>query len=75
MDPSTATKMQIEAYRLMSGEERLLIALNLHELSCEISRESIRATSPNSTAEEVEAQLRQRIQLGYQLQRRLTPSA
>lgn len=67
--------MQIEAYRQMSGEERLQIALNLHELSCEISRESIRATSANTTSEEVEAQLRQRIQLGHELQRRMNPSA
>jgi hypothetical protein len=27
MDPSTATKMQVEAYQKMSGEERLRIAL------------------------------------------------
>lgn len=65
--------MQIEAYRKMSGEERLQIALNLHELSCEISRESIRATSANLTPEEVEVQLRQRIRLGYQLQSRTSP--
>ena len=64
MDPSTATRMQIEAYRRMSGEERLQIALNLYELSCEIARESIRAASANLTSEQVEAQLRQRIRLG-----------
>lgn len=75
MDPSTATKMQIEAYRKMSGEERLRIGLNLHELSCEIARESIRAASANATSEEVEEQLRQRIRLGYQLQRRVKPMA
>ncbi len=75
MDPSTATKLQLEAYQKMSGEERLQIALNLHELSCEISRESIRATSPDATSEEVEAQLRQRIRLGYQLQRQTFPTA
>jgi hypothetical protein len=65
--------MQIEAYRKMSGEERLQIALNLHELSCEISRESIRAACANATSEEVEAQLRQRIRLGYELQRQMNP--
>lgn len=75
MDPSTATRMQVEAYRRMSGEQRLQIALNLHELACEIARESIRATSANATSEEVEAQLRQRIQFGYELQRRMNPSA
>jgi len=71
MDPSTANRLQIEAYQKMSGEERLEIALNLHELSCEISRESIRAACANATAEEVEAQLRQRIRIGYQLQSRI----
>lgn len=75
MDPSTATKLQIEAYQKMSGEERLQIALNLHELSCEVCRESIRATSANLTSEEVEAQLRQRIRVGYQLQRQKLPTA
>ena len=75
MDPSTATRMQIEAYRKMSGEERLQIALNLHELSCEVSRESIRATCANATSDEVEAQLRQRIRLGYQLQLQTKPMA
>ena len=72
MDPSTANRLQIEAYQKMSGEERLQIALNLHELSCEISRESIRAAFANASAEEVEAQLRQRIRLGYQLQSRIS---
>ncbi len=75
MDPCTATKLQIEAYQKMSGQERLQIALNLHELSCEISRESIRATCPDATSEEIEAQLRQRIRLGYQLQRQAFPTA
>ena len=74
MDTSTATRLQIEAYQKMSGEERLQIALNLHELSCEVSRESIRAACANATAEEVEAQLRQRIRLGYQLQSRISPT-
>ncbi|AMV31587.1 hypothetical protein VN12_05670 [Pirellula sp. SH-Sr6A] len=75
MDPSTATKLQIEAYQRMSGEERLQIALNLHELSCGVCRESIRASSANLTSEEVEAQLRQRIRVGYQLQRQTLPTA
>lgn len=48
MDPFTATRLQIEAYQKMSGEELLPIALNLHELSCEISRESIRAAYANA---------------------------
>jgi hypothetical protein len=38
MTPQTALDLQIERYRNMSGEERLSIALNLHELACEIIR-------------------------------------
>src|ERR1700677_3992538 len=34
MDAETALQMQIEAYRRMTGEQRLAIALGLHELSC-----------------------------------------
>jgi len=33
---------QTERYRQTTGEQRLAVALELHELSCEIARESIR---------------------------------
>ena len=49
----------------MTGEQRLEIALNLHELSCEIAREGIRDDHPDATPEEVEHLLRQRIRLAY----------
>lgn len=67
MTPEAASDMQIERYRKMTGEERLLIALRLHELSCEIAREGIRAQFPNASKEEVEQKLAERIRLSYRL--------
>jgi len=42
MDPDRALHEQIERYRGMTGEQRLTVALELHELSCNIAREGIR---------------------------------
>jgi hypothetical protein len=47
----------------MTGEQRLLIALRLHELSCDIARDAIRGRHPDATAEEVEQHLRRRLEL------------
>ena len=47
----------------MSGEQRLAIALELYELSCDVSREGIRRQHPNASAKEVEEFLRQRLEL------------
>lgn len=63
MIAATALERQIEAYRRMSGEERLAVALGLHEMSCEIAREGIRRANPEATAEEVEGLLRRRLEL------------
>ena len=43
MTPEAALEAQIELYRQMTGEERLAIACQLHELSCNVAREGIRA--------------------------------
>jgi hypothetical protein len=64
MSPEAALEKQIEIYRRMTGEECLLIGLRLHELSCEVAREGIRAQFPNATPAEVEEKLRERIKLG-----------
>jgi hypothetical protein len=63
MTPQAALDIQIERYRQMSGEERLAIALDLHELSCDIAREGIRAQNPGADEREVERLLRKRIEL------------
>lgn len=61
MNPEQGFQKQLEIYRKMTGGERLEIALNLHQLSCDISREGIRYRHPNATPEEVEEYLKKRI--------------
>ena len=63
MTANTALDKQIERYRSMTGEQRLAIALNLHELSCDIAREGIRHGQPEADAAEVERLLRRRLEL------------
>ncbi|MGA7274083.1 MAG: hypothetical protein WBX14_04485 [Candidatus Udaeobacter sp.] len=60
---TTALDKQIERYRRMTGEQRLAIALNLHELSCDIAREGIRRGHPEADPAEVERLLRRRLEL------------
>jgi type II secretory pathway predicted ATPase ExeA len=47
----------------MTGEQRLAVALDLHELSCDIAREGIRRQNPRADAAEVERLLRHRLEL------------
>ena len=54
MNAATALDKQIERYRQMTGEQRLTVALELHELSCDIAREAIRRANPEADATEVE---------------------
>jgi hypothetical protein len=63
MSPQAALDFQIERYREMSGEERLAIALDLHEFSCDIAREGIRAQHPEANEDEVERRLHERLAL------------
>ena len=58
-----ATNKQIERYRQMTGEQRLAVALELHELSCEMAREGIRRQHPQAGAGEVEQWLHRRLEL------------
>jgi Rv0078B-related antitoxin len=67
MTPQAALQKQIERYRAMTGEQRLKIAFDLHELSCGIARDGIRHQHPNATTEEVEVLLRERIALAQNL--------
>jgi hypothetical protein len=50
----------------MTGEQRLALALELHELSCNVAREGIRHQNPQADEEEVERKLRRRLQLACQ---------
>jgi hypothetical protein len=63
MTAVAALNKQIECYRRMTGEQRLGVALALHEMSCNIAREGIRRQNPNADAAEVERLLRHRIEL------------
>ncbi len=63
MTPNEALEEQLRRYREMTGEQRLLIALRLHELSCDIARDAIRRQFPGATPEEVEQHLRRRLEL------------
>ncbi len=63
MTAEEALDKQIECYRRMTGEQRLGIALDLHELSCEVAREGIRRQHPEADAAEVERLLRRRLSL------------
>jgi hypothetical protein len=63
MNAATALDKQIERYRQMTGEQRLAVALELHEMSCDIAREGIRRQHPNADATEVERLLRHRLEL------------
>ena len=58
-----ALDKQIERYREMTGEQRLAVALELHEMSCDIAREGIRRAHPEADASEVERLLRSRVEL------------
>ena len=63
MNAATALDEQIKRYRRMTGEQRLAIALELHELSCEIAREGIRRQNLQAAAAEVERLLHRRLEL------------
>jgi hypothetical protein len=63
MNAEAALERQIELYRAMTGEQRLKIALDLHEFACNIARAGIRHQLPDASADEVERHLRRRIEL------------
>lgn len=63
VNAATASDKQIERYRQMTGEQRLKIALDLHEMSCNIARAGIRRQHPNASEAEVEKFLHARLEL------------
>ena len=62
MTPEAALDRQIQLYRAMTGEQRLAIALDLHQFSCDIAREGIRHQFPQADEAEIERRLRRRIE-------------
>jgi hypothetical protein len=65
MRPEDALQEQIRRYQQMTGEQRLALALELHELSCNVAREGIRLQNPHADEAEIERNLRQRLQLAW----------
>jgi hypothetical protein len=63
MNPAEALDVQIVRYRRMTGAQRVGIALELHELACDIARAGIRRQHPGFREPEVEEQLRHRLTL------------
>jgi len=63
MSPRDAADFQVQAYRRLTGEERLAIALRLHDLSCDIAREGIRRQHPGASEVQVNELLRARLQV------------
>ena len=61
MTPQAALDYQIKRYRKMTGEERLAIALGMHEHECDTVRASIQAQHPDIERSEVERLFRRRI--------------
>ena len=56
-------RVQIRRYQQMTGEERLAVALRLHELACAVAREGIRRQHPSASEAEIEQLLRDRLRL------------
>lgn len=67
MTPQAALEAQLDRYRAMTREERVAIALRLHELACEMARLGIRRQHPGATPAEVEELLRCRLELARTL--------
>ena len=63
MTPEEAMTQQIERYRAMTGEQRLKIALDMHESECNALRSEIRLRHSDATDEEIEQLLRKRLEL------------
>ena len=63
MSPQAALDAQIARYRAMTPEQRVLTALRLHELACEMARLGIRRQHPEAGPKEVEHLLHERFEL------------
>lgn len=67
MSPEAALNSQIQKYSAMTGEERLALSFEMHEMSCELAREQIRDQFPQADAPEVERRLHHRLKLAHAL--------
>lgn len=67
MTPEAALEEQLVRYRAMTREQRVALALRLHDLACEMTRLGIRHQHPDASPIEVERLLRQRLELARTL--------
>ncbi len=63
MNPDKALERQLTRYREMTCDERIRMALGLHELASEMARARIRAQYPHATAAAIERFLAERRRL------------
>ena len=63
MTPQLALGVQIARYREMTCEQRVAVALRLHELACQMARLGIRRQHPEANAAQIERMLRERLVL------------
>ena len=63
MTPEAALQKQIEHYRQMTGEQRLALALELHEFACDVARAGIRHQHPEADEAEIRRRLMARLEL------------
>lgn len=63
MTPEAALERQIARYREMTCEQRVMVALRLHELACDMARLGIRRQHPAASSTEVDGLLRKRLEL------------
>ncbi len=64
MTPEDGLRMQIECYRRMTPQERLLASFRLYQLSKTLARQGVKTQHPDWNEERVEAELLRRICLG-----------
>jgi hypothetical protein len=64
MTPEEGTRMQIEAYRRMTPQERLQISFRLYELTRTLVRQGVLHQHPDWTAKQVDEEVLRRFRLG-----------
>lgn len=69
MTPDEALEKQIELYRAMTGEQRVAIALDMHERWCNSQLEDIRRLFPTADESELIQRLRERIDKEREVER------
>jgi hypothetical protein len=63
MTPEAALQQQIARYREMTCEQRVLVALRLHAMACNMARLGIRRQHPEADDAKVNELLRRRLEL------------